>query len=495
MRVPDMFRSRWFLLSSGTLALCFSNGATANIVAAWAAPFLLLGFALATRPLQGMAALSLAGTVAAFFTLRGVIPVAGAEFVVACVISGVLGALPYVLHRMLAPALGAVAGTLVFPAVAVALLYILSLGGPFGTWGVDGYVQAGFLPLLQLASIAGVWGATFLVYWAGSALQGLLRPGTSWAGPAMFGAVFVLTLLFAGWQMLSGTAPAAQAQVAAITTPAGLPDRFFDGCAGRDDQACRTAGARKRIDALFERSAAAAQAGAALIVWPEAAAQYDAPLEPEFIERARTFVRQHGVYLVAGAARIPPDRQAPMENKAMVFDPTGALAFQYLKAIPVPGEQIVAGDGRIQTVDTPFGRLAVVICFDADFPMLVRRAKLQGAELLAIPANDWRAITPLHGQMARFRAVENGFTVVRATSNGLSLIASPVGAVLAESDSFTSPGAIIAARLSMPPRPTVYARIGDTFALACVAFVIALLLVVPFAALMRRRRARASLAR
>lgn len=495
MRVPDMFRSRWFLLSSGTLALSFSNGATANIVAAWIAPFLLLGFAMATRPLWGIAALSLAGTVAAFFTLRGVIPVADAEFVVACVISGVLGALPYAFHRMLAPALGAVGGTLVFPAVAVALLYVLSLGGPFGTWGVDGYVQAGFLPLLQLASVAGVWGVTFLVYWFASALQGLLRPGASWAAPAMFGAVLVVVALFAGWRMLGGTAPAAQAQVAAITTPAGLPDRFFDGCAGRDDQACRTAGARKRIDALFERSAVAAQAGAELIVWPEAAAQYDAPLEPEFIEHAQDFARRHEIYLVAGVARIPADRQALIDNKAMVFDPTGALAFEYHKAIPVPGERIVAGDGRIRTVDTPFGRLAVVICFDADFPMLVRRARQQGAEVLAIPANDWRAITPLHGQMARFRAVENGFTVVRATSNGLSLIANPFGAVLAESDSFASPGAIIAARLSLPPRPTVYTRVGDAFALACVVFVIALLLVVPFAALMRRRRTRASLAR
>lgn len=221
------------------------------------------------------------------------------------------------------------------------------------------------------------------------------------------------------------------------------------------------------MDALFSRAADAANGGAALVVWPEAGTQYDAALERDFVARARDFAREHRIYLVAGAARVADNRKAPMENKAMVFTPTGDLAFEYHKAIPVPGEPIIAGDRVIRTVDTPFGRLGVVICFDADFPMLVRQARRQGVDVLAIPANDWRAITPMHGQMARFRAIENGFTIVRAASNGLSLIADSTGTVLASVDSHSMPGGIAAARLPVAARNTPYSRIGDAFAIAC----------------------------
>jgi apolipoprotein N-acyltransferase len=37
-------------------------------------------------------------------------------------------------------------------------------------------------------------------------------------------------------------------------------------------------------------------------------------------------------------------------------------------------DPIDPGGGRVPTVDTPFGRLANVICFDADFPVLMRQA-------------------------------------------------------------------------------------------------------------------------
>lgn len=169
-----------------------------------------------------------------------------------------------------------------------------------------------------------------------------------------------------------------------------------------------------------------------------------------------------------------------MDNTAMVFTPSGELAFEYHKAIPVPGEPIAAGDGEIKTVDTPFGRLGVIICFDADFPQLVRRARQRGVDILAIPANDWRAITPLHAQMARFRAIENGFSIVRATSNGQSLVADSTGAMLADVDAFATPGGVASARLPVQTRGTLYARTGDVFVFAC-GLLLAVLTLVPLA--------------
>lgn len=473
-------RGRWICLLAGALALCFANGVTAHVAAAWIAPLLLLRFVMTSRPSVGYGLLVLAVTIASYVTLRGVIPVPQTEFLITCAISGVLGALPYLGHRLLAPHLGAVVGSLVFPSASVALLYVLSVGSPFGTWGVDGYVQADFSALTQFASLTGIWGVTFMVFWCASAMQGWIPPRLPGNGPtvATFATAFVAVIGFGMIRMAIAPAPSADIGVAALATPEGLPDKFFEGCAAREDRICRDAGARKRWDALFAHASAAAQHGAGLVVWPEAAAQYDAALEKEFIERARDFVRKHHVYLIAGAASVPADPDVPMDNKALVFTPSGELAFEYHKAIPVPGEPIEAGDGVIRTLDTPFGRIGVIICFDADFPMLVQQAKQRGVDVLAIPANDWQAITPLHGQMTRFRAIENGFSVVRATSNGLSLIADSTGAVLKEVNSFDAPGGAAFVRLPVRSRATLYSMAGDAFAMVCLLLTVLLSLAV-----------------
>ena len=138
----------------------------------------------------------------------------------------------------------------------------------------------------------------------------------------------------------------------------------------------------------------------------------------------------------------PHDPEAPLENKAMAFTPESALAFTYHKAKPVPGEPIRAGDGVIPALDTPYGRVGAMICFDADFPELSRQAAARGIDVLAVPSNDWPEITPLHGEMVRFRAIESGFSVVRATSNGQSIITDPIGRALKRVNSFENRGGI-----------------------------------------------------
>jgi apolipoprotein N-acyltransferase len=61
-----------------------------------------------------------------------------------------------------------------------------------------------------------------------------------------------------------------------------------------------------------------------------------------------------------------------------------------------------------------------VICFDADSVQLLQQAGDGAADLVLIPSNDWREIDPRHTQMAVFRAVEQGFNMVRHVSNGFS---------------------------------------------------------------------------
>jgi apolipoprotein N-acyltransferase len=109
------------------------------------------------------------------------------------------------------------------------------------------------------------------------------------------------------------------------------------------------------------------------------------------------------------------------------------------------------------------------ICFEADFPDVIRGAGRGGADLLIVPVNERRAIKDIHFQMHVFRAIENGVPLVRATASGLSAAVDPWGRVLSVSDFFAEGDRTMTAQVPVGRVPTLYARTGDLFAWLCVA--------------------------
>lgn len=485
---------RWAALAGGALAACFSNGMMGTVWGAWLAPALLLAFVMTTRVWVGALVMAGVWSVAGYIMFRGSLPVPEPEYIALSVIGGLLSALPYALHRLAAPELDRFTSTLVFPAAATALAFLVASGAPFGTWGNEAYTQLDVGPLAQLASLVGIWGITFLIGWCASILAAILTSPA--AKPVHASALFSLCLAgvlgygFIRQQMSFEDAP--KVRMAALSNPADVTDKFFEGCNDRADLGCRRMKARDRWGKLFERSRQATRDGAKIIVWYESAAQYDKPIEEEFVAEAKAFAKENGVYLIAGAAVAPQNPTEPLENKAMAFTPEGALAFTYHKAKPVPGEPIRAGDGKIPTLDTPYGRIGAMICFDANFPELSRQAAARDIDVLVVPSNDWPEITPLHGEMVRFRAIENGFSVVRATSNGQSIITDPIGRALARVNSFENRGDIAIADVPVRQVATIYRQVDDLFAGFCMLATVGLLAFAMARGLIRRKRHRGS---
>jgi apolipoprotein N-acyltransferase len=91
-----------------------------------------------------------------------------------------------------------------------------------------------------------------------------------------------------------------------------------------------------------------------------------------------------------------------------------------------------------------------------------------------VPSDDWQPIDPLHTQMTSFRAIENGFSLVRPTGEGLSAVFDYQGRVLAATDYFASDGGTMIAHVPTQGVRTLYAVIGDTFAWLCIATFIAI---------------------
>ena len=74
---------------------------------------------------------------------------------------------------------------------------------------------------------------------------------------------------------------------------------------------------------------------------------------------------------------------------------------------------------EIQTVDTPYGRLASVICCDLDYPYIVRQVSQKDVDILLVSSFEpTTANIVAHSQMAPFRAIENGVSIFRGRKAG-----------------------------------------------------------------------------
>jgi apolipoprotein N-acyltransferase len=160
---------------------------------------------------------------------------------------------------------------------------------------------------------------------------------------------------------------------------------------------------------------------------------------------------------------------APWINKVTLLGPSGAVLAQYLKARLSVLEPIQPGDGRVPVIDTPYGRIAVVICCDATFPGLIRQAGSGGAGLLLVPGLVWPGVDPLYTRMNTFRAVENGFSFLQATGQGLSAAVDRQGRVLSAMDYGRTASRIMIADVPIRHVPTAYTRMGDLFGWVCAA--------------------------
>ena len=192
-------RTAYLCLFAAGVLFAFTAGRWAFAPAAWLAPMFLLRF-LRSRPVvPGLfIAWLVRYLVAAVVTLPGTVAVTGVRYYLSVLVIITAAMLPYAADRLLAPRLPGLAATLVFPAALVSLEYLTSFG-PTGTINSLANSQYGDLPLMQLASVTGIWGITFLIGWFASVVNWAWERGFVWprirTGTVLYGAVLLVVFL------------------------------------------------------------------------------------------------------------------------------------------------------------------------------------------------------------------------------------------------------------------------------------------------------------
>jgi apolipoprotein N-acyltransferase len=462
----------------------FSNGRFSLFFAAWASAALLLYWVRNFSPVKGFLWAWLLLTIAWGFQFFGMVPVPLLFYVLISAVYGLIASLPFLLDLILTRNRSQFLQTLIFPA-SWALIDFLTQFTPYGSWGHAAYSQHSQLILLQSISVFGMSYITFLIGWFASICNWSLIQKMEWAkirkGVLAFGILLILTLGFGSLRVTFRRPNGETVRIASISAhrkedqklDPELQKRFLSNQLTDEDISTYSQEVSEQNQELIDRSIREATAGAQIIFWGEANSSILKQYEEELFKTIGRAAFDNQIYFGIGLVTINVGMEKPLENKFVLFNREGEKVIDYWKAIPVPGGEAslsATKDRIIRTTRTAFGTLGAVICFDMDFPRHLRQAA--GIDILLVPSNDWKAIDPWHTNMAKFRAIEQGFNMVRHTSNGLSIGADYTGTVISEMDHFMDDEKVLITLLPTKGITTLYSIIGDILPILCIILLV-----------------------
>ena len=489
--LPDTHASRltWLWLAIGFVLLPFTTIQTVIPLAAWLAPTFLLRFVrTARRAWLALLLVFVAYAIGIFIALRGSATSDIAVYIFGIVtfplIRGLMYTLPYAADRLIGPRLGPWGRVFVFPLAFTSVDWLMSLSRIINSTGSPAYSQYDSLALMQVLSITGMWGITFLVMWFASTVNALWEQGFDWRPVrgmvGVFAGVLLGVLLFGSLRLNFFPPSPTSIKAATITLDDSLSQQAgsgIDWLKFNQSSDAERAAARPQfeatVDQLLARTETALRGGAKIVAWQEGAGTVLEEDKQSTLDRVAALAREYNADLeVSLGVLTRTTAQQFILNQSILVDHTGAVRWTYEKTylvIPVESYIAVPGDGRLPVVDTIAGRLSTAICNDLHFPTLIRQAGVSNADILIAPYSDVIPFGQGDSVTAIFRAIENGVSLLRPAGHGTSMVVDYEGRILASQNYFTNDSGIMMTAIPTRGVTTIYSRIGDVFAYLCVA--------------------------
>jgi apolipoprotein N-acyltransferase len=387
-------------------------------------------------------------------------------------------------------------------------------------WNFLGPSQYRMIPLIQIASVTGVYGVSFVVVWFSLALYSAVRMifrrpvlRLVWQAEIFLPLTVVIFLFAFSFAQMGVENPPASTLRVTLIQPSVPQTLIWDENENTN-----------RFRQLLKLSENTLTNKTDLLIWPESAVpQFD---DASYIA-ITNFIRAHHVWLIFNADHAVPRPNAANEfgndifNAAFLLDPGGLFAGVYHKQkLVIFGEYIplvrwlpfvkwftpITGSFEAGSEPAQFemerrapARLEVqlntndaeavlgaparvttspLICYEDMFPQLARVAVRDDTDFLVNLTNDgWfgdSAEQWQHMAGAVFRAVENGVPLVRCCNNGVTCWIDAHGRVREIfHDKIGSVYGMGALTIDLPLQrhtPTFYNRHGDWFGWGCVGF-------------------------
>ncbi|MFQ3632509.1 apolipoprotein N-acyltransferase [Roseiflexus sp.] len=353
-----------------------------------------------------------------------------------------------------------------------ALEFLRFIAPVAGDWWFEvlGKSQWRFPPALQILTITGFPGLSFLVMLVNSALallvaDALKRRRTHVPAVVSLGAAAAIV----AWGALI-LPPAPDDRFRIMTTvDLANQDRSIQALSrlpvGQEGYYADTP---EMSQALFDVNASltrqVAGASPAFVVWPEN--EFADVDDPIFTSQVGNLARETNAYLVVDMVWRPSERL--LHDTAVLFGPDGAEVGRRPKINVTDGEKafgFVAGPRDVRVFTTPYGVVGLGVCWDRHLPWIVRDLARGGAQIVLMPVDDDffgdRWFPPLHASDTVFRAVENRVAFGVGATSGIAMVIDPYGHITAESD-INRREVIVGETFTVSER-TIYTHVGDWF--------------------------------
>jgi apolipoprotein N-acyltransferase len=197
-----------------------------------------------------------------------------------------------------------------------------------------------------------------------------------------------------------------------------------------------------------------------LIVWPEAATPGLILKNMKFYRDTTRMIRETGSYYLIGSSEYPkfpktPPKLDEVGNSAIFFNPEGKVLGQYFKRHLVPFVEYIPyqdsfdwpsfivprGKSSWEVIGKEFtlfeidgGSFGVSICWESLFPHHFRQFVNKGAGfMINISSEAWFGVSAFQYQFlaaTKFRAIENRISIARAGNYAISCFIDPYGRIM-----------------------------------------------------------------
>jgi apolipoprotein N-acyltransferase len=342
-------------------------------------------------------------------------------------------------------------------------------------WGFLAHSQYRYPVVIQIASIVGSYGISFLIVLVNAALAFLVlerlksplplelckvqgchapnvvhRPTNRLPFLLITATSLLLFTLLYGYFTITDTITGSKVKISLIQGNIEQPKKWDPKFA------------REIMQTYVQLTEEASKAESTLVVWPETATPGSISTNPALHMELRSLVKRTGTYLLLGSAQHRKFTKEKMKdirytNSAYLLDPRPKLVrnqtydkiylfpfgeyLPYREMIPwdlininPSGSDNYVSGTEFTVFKHPDFRFGVTICWENIFPDLVRQFVKQGAQCIINLTNEahfGKTAAPHQlVSMSVFRAVENKVYVIRCANTGVSCIIDPNGRIV-----------------------------------------------------------------
>ncbi|MDQ2833139.1 MAG: hypothetical protein M3Y50_05205 [Acidobacteriota bacterium] len=355
------------------------------------------------------------------------------------------------LHR------GAILSAIIaLPAFWTVVEYLSSFAPRNGTAFSLAYTQERFLPILQVASLTGPWGITFLLLLFPSALVSWLHLRRTKIAPATYAALSAFVLLSAA--ILFGALR--------LVTPSS-PQNIEVGLLDTDTVVF--ANKSYEMQSLIQRYAKQAESlasrGAKIVLMPEKTGLLTASNTTVVDSTLQSVADRTGATLVIGVLhQVGPDSFNPGSfNEARIYTPDRPIATYNKQHMLPPFESMLTPGTSLTLLSNPTVPIGVAICKDMDFIHPALDYGRVNIDLLLDPAWDFNLDRLFHGHIAIMRGVEGGYAIAHAAKDGFLTVSDDRGRILGEARSDSAAFASLLVNVPLHHDQTFFDRHGTWF--------------------------------